>query len=267
MAAIRNYEAGVNDRWNYAPEKYREQAPWLLTKAQVTDGVRRGMSLIRHGVVPSPYSSLRFWKEFENPGHLKMHEHILMLGPLSKYLLQGMLGIEQQKALFKYIDALGILWCRVQEKDKLQDQVDGVCSALAAMEAAFPAWELNLNRHSILHIAEACMVTGPTPTFTTFFFERLWGRLGRWLMQKVHPEATMMTSYKTYMGIAHWAATSGNTGEKSPFSATQFLQKDAKTLERQSDTVLLPGFLDTSGESEVSNLPLLQSIERTCFLN
>jgi hypothetical protein len=54
--------------------------------------------------------------------------------------------------------------------------VEAVALALAAMEQHFPAWDLDINRHAMIHVAEACRMAGPPWIFTTFPSERFWGR-------------------------------------------------------------------------------------------
>lgn len=250
------YEQDVNGRWlqptepaakKKANSNGKESMPWLLSKASIDTGIKRGRSMVAAGFIPSSLSSLRFWKLFENPGHLKMQEHIVMCGPLGKYLLQGLLPKEQQEAIFAYLDSLGRLWSRSQRTDQLLSLQQEVRLALVKMETAFPGWELNLNRHNVLHMADACLITGPTPTFTTFFFERLWGRLARWLKQKVQPEATMMFSYRAYQSTCHFMTHKAKPGCKSPLTPDKHLQEEENELERSVDGVLMPQFLHSVG--------------------
>ena len=63
-----------------------------------------------------------------------MSEHILMLGPISKYMLQGLLPTSQQGALFNYLDILGRLWSRQQS---ICD-IDKLISDTAAAQTAAP---------------------------------------------------------------------------------------------------------------------------------
>lgn len=244
------YEANVNKRW--LPSVNGVCIPWLLSKDSIKQGINRGKDMVTVGLVPSSLSTIRFWKVFENTGHLKMQEHIVLLGPIGKYLLQGLLPEEQQNALFTYMDNLGRLWSRSLLSSQLSDLRGSVCDSLVGMEVAFPGWELNLNRHNVIHIADACSMIGPTPTFSTFFFERLWARLSRWLKQKVQPEKNMMRSYKAYVSTtAYLSKNVAGPSSKSPFSPTSFLQDEDDELERSVDAVLMPQFMDTSGTPQV----------------
>jgi hypothetical protein len=247
MATITSYEATVNKRWspNAGTDNH---PPWHLTKEQIKTGLERGLNLLKTGFVPSLFCSLRIWKVFENPGHLKMSEHILMLGPISKYMLQGLLPTSQQGALFNYLDILGRLWSRKQSICDIDKLISDTAAAQTGMEAHFPGWELNLNRHLIRHIAEASKVSGPVPTFTTFFFERLWGRLGLWLNQHVHPEATMMLQYKNFMALSHWDGVHGRRAEGTAVSTSM---NNGVDLDRATDPVVLPAFLQDSADAEV----------------
>ena len=165
---------------------------------QVKVGTARALALAQEGLIPSSMSHIKFGLMFTTPGWFKMAECLVLLGPVMKYLLQGFLAVPQRKALFEYLDALGMLWCRHVETATIPRRVEAVALALAGMEARFPAWELNFNRHSILHVAQAMVHTGPPTVHTTLPYERLWGRLGKWLNQTVHPELVMLNHYRAY---------------------------------------------------------------------
>ena len=165
---------------------------------QAKVGTARAMALSSEGMIPSSMSHIKFGLMFTTPGWFKMAECLVLLGPVMKYLLQGFLAVPQRKALFEYLDALGMLWCRHVETATIPRRVEAVALALAGMEARFPAWELNFNRHSILHVAQAMVHTGPPTVHTTLPYERLWGRLGKWLNQTVHPELVMLNHYRAY---------------------------------------------------------------------
>lgn len=124
-----------------------------------------------------------------------MHDKIVLLGPIMKYLIVGILKPEAELALFSYIDAISSLWCHKLVKSEIKDLVSRVKEALRGMEIHFPAWDLDINRHNVKHIAEYLCKTGPLWAITMFPFERLWGRLIRWMHQKRDPEKTMLRCY------------------------------------------------------------------------
>lgn len=69
---------------------------------------------------------------------------------------------------------------------------------LAELERLLPAWELDINRHMMLHLVEGIRKNGPCWTWSMFGFERLWNRLTQWMLQTTHPEATMMNAFKAF---------------------------------------------------------------------
>ena len=69
------------------------------------------------------------------------------------------------------------------------------------MELHLPAWELDINRHMVLHLVHAIEDNGPCWTWSMFGFERLWNRTTQWMSQRSHPEATMLNAFKAYKTI------------------------------------------------------------------
>jgi len=234
LSVISKYEQEVNKRWADVPTP-----PWLLTAENLKKATRRAecFNLKQCGYVPAPLSSIRVHLLLSTPSYLKMHEHIMCLGPVAKYILQGLLPSQQEAALFEYIDCLGNLWRRNQVTNEVGTLIEATKTGLALMEAAFPAWELDINRHSIIHVAEATSVCGPCPTFTTFVFERMWGRMSNWLSQRAYPEASMMQQYMVYKMT----------------SQHQRRELVCDPTDRVVDSALLPGFLDDSGECRVAD--------------
>ena len=62
-----------------------------------------------------------------------------------------------------------------------------------------------LCRHMMLHLVEGIRENGPCWTWSMFGFERLWGRLTRWMHNRTHPGPCMMSSFK-----AHTVATTAH---------------------------------------------------------
>eukprot|EP00798_Chlamydomonas_sp_ICE-L_P004463 gene4463-14617_t len=234
IVVLGTYEAKVNLRWvDVRPKEF----PWFTTAANEKKADIRAKHFNEDGVfVPSIICTMNVHHLLTTPSFMKMHEHILCLGPVSKYILQALqyvLGLmlpEQEKASFKYMDCLGSLWTRI-----VTSSADGTTSAAAslkaavvegitAMELAFPTWEADYNRHSIIHVAEALQYCGPPPTFTTMVFERMWGRLAKWLINTQYPETTMMNHYHGYK----MTCQDGNIG--------------VDPTDRDVDSSLLPGF-------------------------
>ena len=100
--------------------------------------------------------------------------------------------------LYRYIDLLSELWCRqVVEKD-IPDLITRTENILADMEALWPGYDLDINRHMILHIARHIQLSGPTWALTMFPFERKWKSLGNMMHQTAHPESNMMREFRAF---------------------------------------------------------------------
>ena len=96
------------------------------------------------------------------------------------------------------MDLLGLLWQKSITLERLGEIEVAIPKALADLERLLPAWELDINRHMVLHLVEGIRQNGPCWTWSMFGFERLWGRLTKWMLQTVYPEATMLNAFKAF---------------------------------------------------------------------
>ena len=149
--------------------------------------------------VPTAFASHHFEKGVGMPGSLKSSEYLLLAGPLGKFLLEGSMHAETQAAVFRYLDLLGVFWEKTITEERSQQLEQQVPQVLADLELLLPAWELDMKRHMILHLAESVRQHGPCWAWSMFGFERPWGRLTRWMTQTSHPEATMINSWKAFI--------------------------------------------------------------------
>ena len=148
--------------------------PFVCSRAQIAEASRRSRALLTDGMLPSEVAYVQLHQIFRNPSFLKMHDWLVVMGPILKYLLSGFLGKSQRKAMFKYIDAVSRIWCKSITKADGKLLVTEVKTALADMEINFPAWDLDMNRHMVDHVAESIAPCGAPWTHTTFPFERFW---------------------------------------------------------------------------------------------
>jgi len=63
---------------------------------------------------------------------------------------------------------------------------------LSEMKRLLPAWELDINRHNILHLVESIRSFGPPWAWSMWGFERMWSTLKQWMAQPAYPERNMM---------------------------------------------------------------------------
>ncbi len=147
----------------------------------------------------SEFYGKHFEKDLGMPGALKSSEHLLFAGPVGKHLLQGCMHSEQQAAVFEYLDLLGAFWEKTFTEERLQQLEKQVPSIMTRLQELLPAWELDMNRHMMLHLVESIRRHGPCWAWSIFGFERLWGRLTKWMSQTSHPEATMVNSWKAFI--------------------------------------------------------------------
>ena len=206
----------------------------------------------------SGLASVAWEKAFGEPGALKTADYLLMAGPIGKYIISGSLHAEQQQVVFRYPDLLGSLW----EKSITPEQLDHIEAAfpegLTEMECVLPAWELNINRHMVLHLVEAVRQNDPCWTWSMFGFEQLWNRLLQWMSQGSHPEATMLNAFTAFNTATAAApefmsdSLSDVADEAHGGSATSPFQPIAR-FDRATYELILPSLLHVSTPIELAD--------------
>ena len=126
--------------------------------------------------------------------------------------------------------------------------------ALAELELVLPAWELDMNRHMVTHLAEAVRRHGPCWGWSMFGFERLWGRLTKWMTQTSHPEATMVNAWKAFITCCvarpERATELHSTSDEEPHAGLEAIPFHYRptTFDRQTYKLQLPAFMyNTAG--------------------
>lgn len=208
---------------------------FVLTKHQ-KELVRQRLSTITaEGHVPKCWTSPAVEECFDHPSYLRAHDWLLLAGPLGRYALQGLLPATMEVTLFQYMEVLEKLTAKefsAAVVPKLQTEAAVV---LAQMERDFPAWELDVTRHMVIHLPEQIASRGPPWACSMWSYERLWNRLNRWRSQQVHPEATMANTYKAFK-VAN-AALNASGAANSNFT----------TFDRDSNAILLPAYIQEAG--------------------
>lgn len=189
---------------------------------------------------------LSFEQILSQPSALKMHDWMLLAGPIGKYALQGTMGPEQRKVVFDDLDLLSAVWSRrisVRDAKALKDQAYWV---MARLEVYLPAWELDITRHMLLHMIEHIPEKGPVWFWSMWAYERLWNRLMQWKSQQAHPEHTVANQFKAFkvaLTILSESAAAGNLEEG--------MVNFCRSFDRDTNSVLLPDYLEESGLRQV----------------
>lgn len=131
-------------------------------------------------------------------GRLKSSDYLLLAGPYGKCILEVCLHPEQQTAVFEYLDLIGSLWRKTITDEELDHLETALPKILAELEWLLPSWELDINRHMMLHLVASIRHNGPVWSWSMFGFERMWYRLLGWMTQKSHPEATMLNAFRAF---------------------------------------------------------------------
>jgi len=124
--------------------------------------------------LPRGIASIEFEKAFGYPGKVITSEYLLLAGPYGKYLLEGCFHPTVQVVVFEYLDLLGLMWEKTITDSTLKKLEHRMPIVLTMMEQLLPAWELDLNRHQIIHLVAAIRANGPCWVWPMFGFERFW---------------------------------------------------------------------------------------------
>ena len=157
---------------------------------------------------------------------------------------------EQDKVLFQYLDILGSLWEKSTSSEHLDYLESAVPRVMSELAWLLPSWELDINRHMMLHLVASIRADGPCWSWSMFGFERLWGRLIRWMRQKSRPEATMLNAFRAFtkacVALPHEMSTLQVSMTEPSHSfgvqTTPFYQVP-KTLDEATFELQLPEFM------------------------
>lgn len=139
--------------------------------------------------------------------------------------------------LFGYLDVLAKLGAKEISHSAAAALQEEVVKSLAEMELHFPAWELDINRHMVLHLAESVPIRGPPWATAMWAYERFWNRMCQWMSQTNQPEAVMINTFKAFKVACK---VGGNS--------------EVKAFDRPTDEVLMPAYVHahtTGGEVHV----------------
>jgi len=92
----------------------------------------------------------------------------------------------------------GELWEKTISFKRLDELETAIPKVLSKLSLLLPSWELDMNRHMMLHMVSAIRANGPCFSWSMFGFERMWYRLIHWMTQRSHPEATIMNAFKAF---------------------------------------------------------------------
>lgn len=141
--------------------------PWACTKQQLETARSRCDIFFDSSLfddftcIPSEFYGKHFEKGLGLPGALKSSEHLLLAGPVGKFLLQGCMHAEQQAVVYDYLDLLGAFWEKTFIGERLQQLETQIPVIMARLEEVLPAWELDMNRHMMVHLVESIRRHGP----------------------------------------------------------------------------------------------------------
>jgi hypothetical protein len=72
-----------------------------LKPGQLSEAIQRCKSMSLFGLIPSELIYMPLEAIFTHPGWLKMHDKVILAGPVLKYLLQDFFHVQERKKLFE----------------------------------------------------------------------------------------------------------------------------------------------------------------------
>lgn len=181
------------------------------------------------GKLPAYVSYSEVFHVLENPTYLKTHDWHLLLGPLGKWILYGVINADYESVFFPYMDALGLASSvRKLSTADVDFLVNEIRFSMANLEHNTPEYFCNLNRHNMLHMVENIAKFGPSHAYSMFRREMLHGRLAAWKKQQTHPETTIMLSYRAMRIGVETVARDPNFNETSKGSVAKTATGEAR---------------------------------------
>lgn len=95
--------------------------------------------------------TVHFKKMFGMAGKPKTAEQLLLTGPYGKYLLKGCFYSPLQKIVFEDLGLLGALSQCGKTRERLK-KLEHIVPIVLAEVAIVLLWELDMNRHSMVHL-------------------------------------------------------------------------------------------------------------------
>ena len=141
-----------------AGDTSKPDLPWAASAEQLVNTLRlcKGMRDYNHVVcLPAGIKSVEFGKAFGEPGKMKTWEYLLLAGSYGKHLLEECFSPNVQQVVFEYLDLLGLMWEKSISAETLSHLEKRLPIVLTMMEDLLPSWELDMNRHQIIHLVAA----------------------------------------------------------------------------------------------------------------
>lgn len=167
--------------------------PFLLSDRK--SAMERAQAFREASILPKRLRESNIAAWIENPQWLKTHDWRLLGGLAGKYMIVDFLGSRQYHHIAAFLSTCSRLWAKQMTRDEIASIQADIRIQLAELEHWLPTAELGILRHLLVHVADYISIGGPPWTSAMWTYERLWGRLCRWMHQNTHPATSMMNSY------------------------------------------------------------------------
>ena len=117
---------------------------------------------------------------------------------LWEHLLERCFSPDVQQVVFEYLHLLGLMWEKSTSTETLSHLEKRLPIMLTMLEDLLPSWELDINRHQIIHLVAAIRANGPCWVWAMFGFERFWKHPKDWLTQPTNIEAVMWDAHAAF---------------------------------------------------------------------
>ena len=99
------------------------------------------------------------------------------------------------------IDRLCYFFNRISQKvideDELQDLKEFIAETMVQLEMCFPPGFFDITEHLIIHMVDQIWALGPLYLHEMWTYERFMSILNRYVLNRAHPEGSMIEGYST----------------------------------------------------------------------
>ncbi len=136
-------------------------------------------------------------------GFVKAHDWLVFCTMLGLFVMRGTLPDHYLHVFFRFCDVMARLTtCVVHEADYAQLETD-IIELLCLLELHYPATELTIAFHLLLHAVLYQQLWGPVPRWWMFAVERMLGFLTRKIKSRSKPEENLLNSFVLFREAQH----------------------------------------------------------------
>lgn len=205
IANVLQFENEHNDRYTDIPldDSGAPLVPWVADPKKLSDRIKNSPTMLDKSLLPQSLAEIDV-PQVLSGGSAKSAAWITLAGPLGKCLLAGLFprvagqASQVEAVLMEYLDIISEAWEYVTSVSASQGLESRLAECLSKLELELPSWELNINRHNMMHMFEGVQRFGPLWSWSMFADERSWHWMGTLIKNVARPAASCMQRWRLY---------------------------------------------------------------------